>query len=133
MFDGIKQTWRDLRQGAPGGRFRSYHRRQAGGSKWRRILRLAGGIVVVAVGIVALPAPGPGILIVVVGAGLMARESAGVAGALDWAEVRLWRLIAWGGSAWSNAPVAAKVAIALVALATAGATLIVVYRVLVAG
>jgi hypothetical protein len=44
--------------------------------------------------------PGPGILVLFVGAGLLAEQSLITARALDWTEIRLRRLVAWAQKAW---------------------------------
>lgn len=47
------------------------------------------GVVLVVVGVIFLVIPGPGLPIVVLGGALLARESHGVAHALDWSEVKV--------------------------------------------
>jgi uncharacterized membrane protein HdeD (DUF308 family) len=91
VIDGLKTRWRELRQGEPGRRFRARYerrhakRRHAGGRKWAVIF--AGALILVA-GIVLLPLPGPGMLVVALGALLVAEESLTVARMLDALEVR---------------------------------------------
>lgn len=97
MIERIKQGWRDLRHGEPGRRFRARYerRRQQGRSsivrKWTVI---ALGVLITLAGIVFLPLPGPGMLIIAFGLLLMAEESRGIANALDALELRVRGVIA---------------------------------------
>ena len=97
LIERLKQGWRELRRGEPGRRFRSRHerKRRSGRSgavrKWSVII---GGLVVVLAGIVLLPLPGPGMLVVAFGALLMAEESLLTAKALDRLELRARALVA---------------------------------------
>jgi uncharacterized protein (TIGR02611 family) len=104
MFEGVRTSWRRLRAAPAGERFiRQYRAHQAGHRRaWTRPLTLGFGALVVAVGLVALPAPGPGTLVVALGAALLARESETVARLLDrielWATPRARRIrAAWRG------------------------------------
>jgi hypothetical protein len=96
MFDSLRETWVFLKRGPPGERFLRYcqrhreHRR----ARWQRPARLGGGTIIVLVGIVLLPAPGPGTLVIAAGAALVAGESRGVAHLLDRIELRGRRLLA---------------------------------------
>ena len=53
---------------------------------------LALGAIIILAGIVALPAPGPGMLVIAAGAVVLARESKWIAERLDAAELRVRRL-----------------------------------------
>jgi hypothetical protein len=57
------------------------------------MLTIVAGTLLLAVGLVMLVAPGPGILVVVLGGALLAEESQLIARFLDWAEVGIRRLI----------------------------------------
>ena len=91
MIDGLTTRWRELRHGEPGRRFRARYerrhaqRRHAGGRKWAVIV--AGALIALA-GIVLLPLPGPGMLVIALGALLVAEESLTVAKLLDALESR---------------------------------------------
>ena len=91
---GLKDDWRQFRSAKPGRRFIEQFEtnQQERASKWTRVALVSLGIVVVLVGLVALPAPGPGILIVAAGAALLARESRWIAERMDSVELRLRRL-----------------------------------------
>ena len=86
VFDGMRRSWRDLEGGTAGERFKQYHQRHIRGPTWQRILRFVGGIAIIAIGLVELAVPGPGILVIEVGGALLARESSAVAGFLDWTD-----------------------------------------------
>ena len=75
----------------------------------------------VAAGIFFLPAPDPGIVIIALGAALLAQESLLAVRALDWSEVRIRRLIAWGRRVWQQSGTLARTAIVLVGLAVGSA------------
>lgn len=92
---GLKEDWHTFKSAKPGTRFtRQFESSQRErGSKWTRLAIIALGIGVVVVGLVALPAPGPGILIVAAGAALLARESRWIAEKLDVVEVKARRLV----------------------------------------
>lgn len=92
----FKAAWQKFKNRRPGFRFHGmYKEHQKSQTKpWKRVAYIVGGVVVLLVGIVALPAPGPGMLIVALGAGIIARESERLANALDRFEVflrRKWR------------------------------------------
>lgn len=119
MFKSLKQSWHRLKTGEPGRRFQQeYAAHQASRrTKWSRPLLLILGVVIVAVGLVALPAPGPGTLVLALGAALLARESKAVAKASDWLEVQLRRVARWAKEVWKGAPLWGKVAISLAGVA----------------
>ena len=85
MFDHLKSQWQALRNSPPGHRFTRYHERLrgTGRSTLRRIALLLLGGTLVIVGVILMPAPGPGMLIVLAGACVLARESSRVALGLD--------------------------------------------------
>lgn len=72
-------------------------------------------------GIVAVPGPGPGWLIVFLGLGLVAGEFRPIARFMDWAEVRLRRLARWAAGVWVNSSPAVKalIVVAILLCATA--------------
>ena len=57
------------------------------------MLTILAGTLLFALGLVMLVAPGPGILVVMVGGALLAEESLFMARALDWSEVKIRRAI----------------------------------------
>jgi membrane protein DedA with SNARE-associated domain len=76
---------------APGRRFQELYERRAPCSVLKRWGRLLGGGLLCLAGLVMLVAPGPGILILLIGGALVAQESIAVARLLDRAELRIRR------------------------------------------
>lgn len=94
FIHSLKQEWRALSHSRPGKRFQTrYEKKQRGGRSRGRTLKLAAAIALIAVGIVLLVIPGPGSVLMVVGAAMLAEESARVARALDAGEMRVRRLL----------------------------------------
>ena len=125
MFQQLKKRWRALRAAPPGKRFRLRYesRKKEGGSGMSRALYLVVGSLVLLAGILLMPAPGPGLIVVAVGAALVAQESYLAARALDWLEVRLRKLWASIARRWKRTPLALKgivVAFAAMAAGLAG-------------
>ena len=91
----LRAAWRRFRDAEPGTRFRKQYEanQKSRQSRWTRPAWIVLGGVVVLIGFVALPAPGPGTLVIAGGAALLARESLMVARALDALEVRIRRLL----------------------------------------
>jgi uncharacterized protein (TIGR02611 family) len=112
---------KQLKRGKPGRRFQSVYEAQQKSRRaaWARPLWMAVGTVIMAVGVVALPAPGPGFLVIGLGAALVARESRAAARLLDWIELRLRDAWAWLKDAWAMAPWPVKVLTVLICGATA--------------
>jgi hypothetical protein len=94
MFQWLRQSWQELKNEPPGSRFQAFYRRrqQARPSPYLKPMFITLGTVILLAGVVMLVTPGPGVLAVVVGAGLLARESYYVAVGLDALEIRLRRL-----------------------------------------
>jgi hypothetical protein len=122
MAEGLKEGWRRFKAGAPGERFREHyrHRRESSPGGARRYLVMAGGIILLLLGLFLLPAPGPGMVVVALGGALMAGESYAVASLLDWLEPRVRRIAVAGGHWWKRASPALKNTL-LVAAAGLGA------------
>lgn len=105
MTNLFKRHWRDFSAPAPGKRFKeSYYRRQRNrpSALHKKIIAIGGGILIMGVGFLLLFAPGPGILLLAIGAMLIAQESFRAARTLDWMDIRLRRLAAWGSGVWSR-------------------------------
>ena len=101
MFDTFRQRWREFRTDPPGQRFqnRYWRRNTRRSSVWRKLLVIVAGSVVIAIGIVMLVLPGPGSLVIVLGAALIAEESLWASRLLDRCHLRIRRWIA-KASAW---------------------------------
>lgn len=126
MTSTFKKNWKEFKSSRPGHRFRDrYERRQkqAGkGFNWHRFLNVGGGVIVVLLGLVLMPAPGPGGLVAVVGLALLGSEFLGLAKFLDWAEVKGRRMIKRILSWWRRAGALQRTSvIATVCMLAAGA------------
>ena len=79
MIERARENWRRFKEGMPGRRFQEHHYRHQQSSSGRSYLRvffgIAGGLLVVAGGVVAVPGPGPGWLIILLGLTMVAGES----------------------------------------------------------
>lgn len=84
---------------------------------------LAGAVVVVG-GVVLLPLPGPGWLIIFAGLGIWATEFAWAARLLRWTQRQVQRLLGW----WSNLPPYSKVLIVVLCLAAVAAAIVAYLR-----
>lgn len=88
--------------GTPGQRFQQLyrHRQQSRSSLLRRALLIAGGILVALAGVIFLFTPGPGIVVLLLGAALIAQQSRLAARAFDRIEIRLRRCFRQGLKLW---------------------------------
>ena len=103
MLKRVKKYWSDLKSGKPGSRFQEQYdeNREEQKSPIGRALRIIVGLILIPVGMFFLAVPGPGLLIIGLGAVMIAREFRFAAKALDHFEVwarsvykrlsRLWR------------------------------------------
>lgn len=119
MFEGIRKHFHKLLDDEPGERFqKQFHRRH----KHRdhpildKLLFIGGGIIVIAAGILGLPLPGPGTLIIIIGFGLLAQESLRLSKFLDWLEVEVRQIMDPIKERWDQASAALKVVLAIFGL-----------------
>src|SRR4026207_773021 len=93
VLKSMKSAWHRLKEAESGHRFQQEYEHHEGRrrSRFSRVLSVGVGLLIVAIGIVGLPAPGPGFLIIALGGALLARESRAVARAMDWLGGRLRR------------------------------------------
>jgi uncharacterized protein (TIGR02611 family) len=98
MIRSLKEQWRALRQAPPGKRFhqRYERRKQERKSPAARVAWTALAVLLVVVGIIALPLPGPGFIPIGIGLALLAQESAAVARFCDRAELAIRKLVPGG-------------------------------------
>jgi uncharacterized protein (TIGR02611 family) len=125
MLAAVKEHWNELKSSRPGRRFQErYERRKKehrGSFHWGRWLNIIGGTLVVLMGVFMLAVPGPGMLVAVVGLSLLGSEFLTLARFLDWSEVKLRKMFAWGCRWWKEAGWAARTSlILLVCLVAAG-------------
>lgn len=91
----LRAAWRRFRDAEPGTRFQQQYEsnQKSRQSQWARPAWILLAVGLVLIGILALPAPGPGTLVIAGGGALLARESLVVARVLDGLEVRIRRLL----------------------------------------
>jgi hypothetical protein len=104
MFTRLKKYWSSLKHGNPGSRFQEQyekeHRKKKGA--FGRVLRIAAATILIPVGLFFLAVPGPGLLIIGLGAVLIAREFQFAAIVLDWLEVRGRQAYTWPRQRWQR-------------------------------
>ncbi len=90
MRDQWRREWEEFRASAPGARFRERYERVKCLERppAERFARCGAGIVIVLVGLVLVPLPGPGWLIVGFGVTMLAQESRRIARVCDGIEIR---------------------------------------------
>jgi uncharacterized protein (TIGR02611 family) len=123
MINKLKRLWRRLIEAPPGKRFeQEYWRRQKTRNRTflKKALFIGGGIIVTVAGIIELPLPGPGTVIMIAGLGLIAQESLWLSKLLDKAELLIRRLIDWGQEWWKGTSSGKKAAISILALIILG-------------
>lgn len=91
-----REEWEAFRRSSPGQRFRERFERMKAVPRpaHERIARCLLGVIVMLVGIVLIPLPGPGWLIVGFGLTLLAQESRRIADFCDRVEMRFRGLVA---------------------------------------
>jgi putative transmembrane protein PGPGW len=131
MFERIKQSWQRFKRSKPGHRFkqRYYEKQRSGRSTVRKILVITAGLLIFAAGIFFLPAPGPGTIILLIGASLIAEESIIAARGLDWAEVRLRSLYAKSLCLWKRTSPAIRVLVVICAILVVAALALGAYKI----
>lgn len=134
MIEKIRESWQSFKESEPGQRYKDrYRRRQqskSGEFDLGLVVSVLGGVLIVLGGIVAVPGPGPGWLIVFLGLGLVAGEFRPIARFMDWAEIRLRRLARWAAGVWANSSPAVKALIVVAILLCAAALGYGAYRLL---
>ena len=91
---GLKDLWLELAHGTPGRRFRDRHGHAHNGL--RRALFILAGALLIVVGILLFVTPGPGMVVIGIGAAIIATESGRVAALLDELELRVRMLLKKG-------------------------------------
>lgn len=119
MFDALKKEWRRIKSSEPGRRFQDQFERKKDQEQrpWKKPLMICVGVTIIAAGIFFLPMPGPGFLIILVGAAMVARQSLVMARFLDWSEVRLRRLFGRLRELWRKLSIPGRIAFCAMVLA----------------
>lgn len=91
----LREQWRDLRKAPAGQRFRRRYERRAAErhTPIARISWSALAVLLILAGIIALPLPGPGVVVIAAGLALLAQESLTVAKLCDRAELAIRKRI----------------------------------------
>jgi uncharacterized protein (TIGR02611 family) len=123
MLENLKQSWRDFVQAPSGKRFQQRFEKQQRSQQtiWRKALLIGGGMLVMAIGLFFIIAPGPGLLVIFIGAGLIAQQSLLAARALDWSELQSRKLADWASGVWRHVPLTVKIVLMLFAMFVTGA------------
>lgn len=119
-----KKQWLEFKRGRPGRRFQDRFERnrqaRSGRSRMVRFIKpFAGGVLLVA-GVVFCLIPGPGLPLLLIGAGLLADVSLPVARAMDWLDVRIRNVISRAGKWWRRASKTQKSVVVVLALILVG-------------
>jgi len=92
MLDRFRKQWHVFRADPAGERFQRRYRRNTARSGFaRKTIVIGAGFAVLLIGIVLLVLPGPGLVLMLLGGGLMAEESLIVARCLDKLDVAFQR------------------------------------------
>jgi uncharacterized protein (TIGR02611 family) len=114
MLKSLHKQWRDVTKVKPGNRFHNRYERRKNRrcSAFVKPFYLMLGATVFIAGLVLMPAPGPGLLLVFLGAGMLAEESLLAARVLDRAELKLRAMLASATRMWKRASSLLKAVIA---------------------
>jgi uncharacterized protein (TIGR02611 family) len=126
----IRANWEEFKSARAGTRFQArFRRRQRQGHKpVTKFFYIVTGFVVLMMGLVLIPAPGPGFLVVLPGAALIAEESYFAARLFDTIELKARRIGRAAVRTWKHAPPLLKAALAALALVAAVAAAFAAYE-----
>ncbi|HEY3487063.1 MAG TPA: PGPGW domain-containing protein [Gammaproteobacteria bacterium] len=95
----------------------------------KKTLLISAGILLMAVGVIFLAIPGPGLLVILAGAALIAQESLFVSRLFDRVEPHIWRLARWCRIKWQGFSLAIKILLITIAALVAGVALFGTYKI----
>lgn len=124
----LESQWKAFKHDEPGHRFEHQHERMKKSGRGFFVGAAVVGAILVSGGVVLLFIPGPGLLVIVFGLGLLAGLSERLAHVLDRIEPVIRRWARRAKAAWKRASIPAKVALIAMAVALAGAAGYGVYR-----
>lgn len=128
----LKRQFHQLQRGRPGRRFQARYesakKSRHGHNTTGRIVRLVLGFAALAVGLILMVIPGPGLPFVFIGGGLLATESLWVARAMDWLEVHFRKIWNWAHGHWEKLPLWGKVVVGTVIVGGGAASAFLFYR-----
>lgn len=95
MGESLRDQWKRFAALPTGRRFQSRNRlrRETPSDLWRKVFLLSLGIVLLVLGTAMLVLPGPGLLVMIIGAALIAEESVVAARILDRGDIWIARRI----------------------------------------
>lgn len=129
---GFREHWRELRRGRPGHRFQTRYERARRNEKrsgaWQRLALIALALVFVAIGAVLVVIPGPAVPFFFLAGGLLATESRYIARFMDWSEVLIRKVVAWGKRHWRRMPQAARIVLIVIGACCSAGTAYLSYR-----
>ena len=133
-MSSLRERWHEFAAAEPGTRFEREYDLKHGKAqpRWKRILAVMLGVAVILVGIVELAVPGPGVLVIGIGAALLGRESRGIARWLDRGEITVRRLADRVARWWHGLGGWGRAALVLVTVAGAAGIGVVAVRLLLA-
>lgn len=128
--ENLKKYWQRLRQARPGERFQELYKQRQNTRRtlWPRLLFVGLGLLLVIIGFILMFVPGPGSVIALLGAAMLAQESRFVARLLDRAEVTLWQCLAWAKRYWASSSQVTRVLLSLVAASMIAVGVALMYR-----
>ncbi|MBL8979795.1 MAG: hypothetical protein JNM53_15365 [Gemmatimonadetes bacterium] len=131
-MSSLRDRWHEFAAAEPGTRFELEYQRKRGLDQpaWKRVLGVLGGVALIVVGIVELAIPGPGVLVIGIGAALLGRESRGIARWLDRGEISVRRLAVRVARWWHGLGGWGRAALVVVMLAGAAGIGVVAVRLL---
>jgi hypothetical protein len=128
----FRRHWRELRRGRPGHRFQARYERarkeQHRSGAGQRVILVVLALIFIAIGVVLSVIPGPAIPFFFLGGGLLATESKPIARFMDWCEVLIRKIIAWGKRHWKRLPLIARIVLIVVGVCCSAATGYLAYR-----
>jgi uncharacterized membrane protein YbaN (DUF454 family) len=119
VLGALKNRWQELAHEPPGHRFQNrYRKKKQEGSSRLRMLWLIAGFVLMAAGLVLLVIPGPGSVLLIIGAAFLAEESQVAARILDRLELKLRKLGELALNRWRRTGMVARSLVIASTLAT---------------
>lgn len=120
MISGLKQQWQKFQSGRPGHRFQDRFERNSQARSSRtlvtRFIKPLAGMGMLLAGVVFCVIPGPGLPLLLIGAGLLADVSRPAARAMDRIDVRIRAVISRSVHWWKQAAPWAKYSVIVLAV-----------------
>jgi len=121
VWSALKNRWHELAEEPAGRRFQNrFRRKQKEGHGSLRIVGMIVGILFIAGGIVLLVIPGPGTVLLIIGAAFLAETSEVSARVLDRLELKLRTFGEWALDRWRRTGMIARSALVISTVAVAG-------------